>query len=322
MLQQVADSLPFVASDTARLLTERDTATAQTLWATTQERAASVADTLSPTEGFTQRLEASFAQLAEFVPALFGALVLLFVGYLLARLVEKGVYKLLRKLRFNELLDRGGVLHAVERAGSVVNPSRIVANLLFWVMMFAVMLVSANAIGLESLANVFGELVSYIPSVIAAIVIIIVGIVLGGFVGGLIMASAASINGGPTLARVGRGGVIVLAVFMALQELGIATDIVTTAFAILFGAVAFALAMAFGLGNRELAGEITRSWYSRYKAEREAIEREVAAEEAEEEAEVTRETGEHRAADVDAEVDDAVVLRATPARGVLARLRG
>jgi hypothetical protein len=127
--------------------------------------------------------------------------------------------------------------------------------------------------------------VSYIPSVIAAIVIIIVGIVLGGFVGGLIMASAGGLHGGPTLARVGRGGVIVLAVFMALQELGIATDIVTTAFAILFGAVALAMALAFGLGNRELAGEVTRSWYQRYRAEREAIERENLAEEAEEDSE-------------------------------------
>ena len=70
--------------------------------------------------------------------------------------------------------------------------------------------------------------------------------------------------------------VIVLAVFMALQELGIATDIVTTAFAILFGAVALALALSFGLGNRELAGEVTREWYKRYRAERDASERLVA----------------------------------------------
>ena len=69
--------------------------------------------------------------------------------------------------------------------------------------------------------------------------------------------------------------VIVLAIFMALQQLGIATDIVTTAFAILFGAIAFALALAFGLGNRDLAAEITREWYDRYRRERaEAIARE------------------------------------------------
>jgi hypothetical protein len=223
---------------------------------------------------FTERLQMSIAELGEFVPALFGALVILFAGYLLAKLVQKGTDRFLRRMRLNELLARGGLVQAMERSGHHFNPARVVANLLFWFVMFAVMLVAANALGLESLAAVFSELVSYIPSVIAAIVIIIVGIVLGSFTGGLILASAGGIHGGATLARLGRAGVIVLAVFMALQQLGIATEIVTTAFAILFGAVAFALALAFGLGNRELAGEITRGWYERYRRERDALERE------------------------------------------------
>jgi hypothetical protein len=240
---------------------------------------------------FTQRLQASLAMLGEFVPALLGALVILFAGYLLAKLCEKGTDRFLRRIRLNAMLRKGGVLNAVERSGTPLNPVRVVANLVFWLVMFAVLLVAANALGLDSLANVFSELVSYIPSVIAAIVIIIVGIVLGGFVGGLIMASAGALHGGPTLARVGRGGVIVLAVFMALQELGIATDLVTTAFAILFGAVALAMALAFGLGNRELAGEVTRGWYQRYRAEREAIEREAALDEAEAEAEAEADAG-------------------------------
>jgi hypothetical protein len=237
------------------------------------------------TSTFTERLEHSFALLGEFVPALLGALLILMAGYLLAKLIEKGAQRVLRKVRLNQLLERGGVMQAVERSGSHLNPAKVIANVLFWFVMFAVLLVAANAIGLESLANVFSELVSYIPSVIAAIVIIILGIVLGGFVGGLIMASAGGLHGGPWLARTGRAGVIVLAVFMALQELGIATDIVTTAFAILFGAVALALALAFGLGNRELAAEVTREWYQRYRAERMAIDAEAAAEEAEELAE-------------------------------------
>ena len=200
-------------------------------------------------------------------------MVILFAGYLLARLFEKGTERVLRRIKFNQLLERGGVMAAVERAGSHVNPTRIAASLVFWFVMFTVMLVAANALGLQSLANVFSELVSYIPSLIAAIVIIIVGIVLGGFVGGLIMASAGGLHGGPTLARVGKGGVVLLATFMALQELGVATEIVTTAFAILFGAIALALSLAFGLGNRELAGEVTRSWYKRYREERDTIER-------------------------------------------------
>ena len=261
---------------------------------------------------FSERIEHSFALLYEFVPALFAALVMLFVGYLVAKLVEKGVYQLLRRMRFNSLLERGGVMHAIDRSGSHINPAKVIAKFLFWIVMFAVLLVAANSIGLESLANVFSELVSYIPSVIAAIVIVVVGIVLGGFVGGLIMASAGALHGGPTLARVGRGGVTVLAVFMALQELGIATDIVTTAFAILFGAVALALALSFGLGNRELAGEVTRGWYDRYRAEREAIEREAAIDEAQELAEEVEEDAEEERESTDSPTPASPVAQLPP----------
>lgn len=247
---------------------------------------------------FSDRLETSFDQVfGQTLPALLGALVIVFAGYLLAKVLEKLTDRGLRRIRLNQMLERGGVTQAVERSGTHVNPTRVLANLVFWLVMFTVILLAANALGLDSLANVVSTLVSYIPSVIAAIVIMLVGIVLGGFVGGLIAASAGGVHGGRALARLARGGVIMLAIFMALQQLGIATDIVTTAFAILFGAIALALALSFGLGNRELAGEITREWYELYKRERaEALAREEAAEAAAE-AELEEEDEEIREAE-------------------------
>ena len=235
---------------------------------------------------FIERLQSSFTEVfGGLIPNLLGALVIVFAGYLLAKLLERLVDKGLKRVGMNNMLARAGLMEAVERSGAHVNPTRVVSNMVFWLVMFAGILFAANALGLESLASVFGELVSYIPSVIAAIVIILVGIILGQFVGGLIAASAGALHGGRMLARIGSGGVILLAVFMALQELGIASEIVTTAFAILFGAIALALALAFGLGNRELAGEITRDWYERYKQERdEAQAREEEAEASEDEA--------------------------------------
>jgi hypothetical protein len=219
------------------------------------------------------RIQSSFLELSRHVLPLLGALVIVFVGYLLAALIERVTLRVLRRIRLNTMLERGGVMEAVERSGSHMDPTRVAANLVFWFVMFAVLLVAADALG-ESLSGVFTELVGYIPSIIGAIVIIMIGNVLGAFVGGLISASVGRWAGGPTLARVARASVIMLAVFMALQELGVATQIVTTAFAILFGAVALALALAFGLGNRDLAGEITRAWYERYRAERSRGERE------------------------------------------------
>ena len=228
---------------------------------------------------FLDRLKDSLAQFWEYIPALFGAAVVLLAGYLLAKLVQKAAARGLRRVHLNDVLKKGGVV-PLERVGAHLNPTLAIANLLFWIVMFSALLLAANALGFDSLASLFSELVSYIPSVVAAIVIIVVGIVLGDFVGGLIAASTSALHGGPTLARVGKGGVVLLAIFMALQELGVATEIVTTAFAIIFGAIALALALSFGLGNRELAGEVTRHWYERYKAEQSAIDREVEAEEA------------------------------------------
>jgi hypothetical protein len=237
---------------------------------------------------FVERLQETFSQLADVIPAMLGALIILFAGYLLAKLIEQGTERLLHRIRLNQALERGGVMDAVERGASHFNPVKVIGKTLFWIIMFAVLMVAATALGMESLTAVFTELVSYLPSLMSAIVILIVGIVLGRFTGGLIMASAGAVQGAPTLARVGRLGVVMLSAFMALQELGVGTEIVTTAFAILFGAVAFGLALAFGLGNRDLAGQITREWYQRYRAEREAIERDVAERELEEDAEFAR----------------------------------
>lgn len=227
---------------------------------------------------FFDRLGESLQRLWEFVPALFGAAVVLTAGYFVAKLAQKAVSRLLRRMRLNDVLERGGV-PALDYAGGRVDPTRVLANLVFWFLVFTAMLIAADTLGIDYLGQVFSELVSYVPSVIAAVVIVILGIVLGDFVSALIHASLGGLHGGPMLARVGKGGVVLLAVFMSLQELGVATGIVTTAFAIIFGAVALALALSFGLGNRDLAGEVTREWYQRWRAEKEAIARRRAEEE-------------------------------------------
>jgi len=101
---------------------------------------------------FADRFQASLAQLWDFVPGLAGAAVVLIAGYLLAKAVQKGALRLLRRVHLNEVLRKGGVMQAVERPGAHFNPTRVVAGVLFWLVMFTVMLVAANALGLDSLA--------------------------------------------------------------------------------------------------------------------------------------------------------------------------
>jgi hypothetical protein len=222
---------------------------------------------------FFDRLRESVLRLWEFVPSLFGAAVVLTAGFLIARLGQRTVERILRRVHLNEALEKGGVRTPLDPSGAPLNPTRVLANVVFWSLFFLAVLISAEALGIDYLGQAFSELVSYVPSVIAAMVIVILGLVLGDLVAALIAASAGALHGGPTLARVGKGGVVLLAVFMSLQELGVATGIVTTAFAIIFGAIALALSLSFGLGNRDLAAEVTRRWYERWRSEREAARR-------------------------------------------------
>jgi hypothetical protein len=99
-----------------------------------------------------------------------------------------------------------------------------------------------------------------VPNLLAAAVVVIVGYLLGNFA---YRQAATRPEASLLWPRLLRGGIYVVAGFMAVQQLGIATAIVTTAFALGLGAMAAAAAVAFGLGNRELAGRITRDWYER-----------------------------------------------------------
>lgn len=218
------------------------------------------------------RLLVGTEQMGLLMLPLAGAVVILVTGYVLARQVSKWVEQVLRRLNFNRVADSGGLSEAMGRAGSHLDPAIAIGRLMFWLVMLVVILLASTALGLESINEMFGLMLSYLPTLLAAVVIIILGMIVGEFVRGLILASAGTVAGVPTVAKVAKAAVVVIAIFMALQQLGVAEEIVTATFTLILGAVALGVGLAFGLGNRDLAGEITRRWYEEGRQRREAAE--------------------------------------------------
>jgi Conserved TM helix len=208
-----------------------------------------------------QRILVGAEQIGNVVPALVGAAVILLTGYFLARQVQRWADETLKRLNFNRVATAGGLDEVVGRTGSRLDPVRALAKLIFWLVMLVVILLASTALGLESINQMFGMMLAFIPTLIAAIVIVILGMIVGEFVRALILASAGGVAGVPTVAKTAKAAVIIIAIFMALQQVGVAGEIVTAAFTLILGAVALAVGLAFGLGNRDLAGEITRRWY-------------------------------------------------------------
>jgi len=208
-----------------------------------------------------ERLKVGAGQLWEVLPPLIAAALILLAGYFLARQVQRWVDDSRKRLDFDRVIHAGGLDQVVERTGSRLDPVRALAKLIFWLVMLVVVLLASAALGLESINQMFGTMLSFLPSLIAAIVVVILGMIVGEFVRGLIVALAGNLAGVPTLAKLAKGAVVLISIFLALQQVGVSQEIVTATFTLILGAVALAAGLAFGLGNRELAGEITRRWY-------------------------------------------------------------
>lgn len=214
-------------------------------------------------QSIADQLNQGLAEIGAFFPRLAAALGILMVGFILAKMVERGTDILLHRIGFDGWMREGGVTEALERAGTTLDPSTVLAKLVFWTVMLLVIILGANALGLSAVSVLFSELLAYIPNVIAAVIVLVLGILLGEFVKDLVLASAGGLSGGLTLARAAKAAVILLAVFMALEQLDIAQDIVLVFFIAVVGAAALATGIAFGLGGRDVASEIAREWYER-----------------------------------------------------------
>jgi len=209
---------------------------------------------------FVTSLTSFWTQLATFIPQLLAALLLLFVGWLLANLARTGVIKLLDVLRFDSLAEKTGIEAFLKQGNLDVSLSRLMAKLIYWIIIFIVVVTVANSLGLHMVAELFNKVVLYLPNIIVAILVLVFGVLVARFINRLVFAylNNIGVQGALTISTLSEYAVIVFVVFVALEQLAIGTTLLTAAFQIGFGAIGLALALAFGLGGREWAAGVIK----------------------------------------------------------------
>lgn len=209
---------------------------------------------------FVASLTSFWTQLASFIPQLLAALLLLFVGWILANLARTGVIKLLDLLRFDSLADKTGIEAFLKQGHVDISLGRLIANLVYWVIIFIVIVTVANSLGLHLVAELFNKIVLYIPNVIVAILVLVFGILIARIINRLVFAylNNIGVQGALTISTLSEYAMIIFVVFVALEQLEIGTTLLTVAFQIGFGAIGLALALAFGLGGREWAAGVIK----------------------------------------------------------------
>ena len=211
-------------------------------------------------------LAASFNQVVNdmvtALPAIIGALVILLVGYIIAR-VASGVVR--------GLLSRGGADRAfAARSGEVYGnrastftPSRIGGMITFWVIILVFLLAAANFLGWPQVSVLLNSFISWLPNLIVAVIILIAAPVVGRLVRGAVETGSQQMGmtSGQTLGRIAEIAIIAFAVVVAINQVGIASDLVNILFIGVVAALAIGFGLAFGLGGREVAGQVTQDWY-------------------------------------------------------------
>jgi len=200
-----------------------------------------------------------------FVPRLLNALILLLLGWLLARLASALVERLLSRLRFDHLLERAGLDQALVRADVHIQPSAVLARLVYWLLLLAFLLAAVDALGLQTAAEAIRELIAYIPNLIGAILVIIGGGLLARFFGqaAQTLAAGADLEFDRGLGSAVRYFLLALTFVLAAGQLGLDVSFLGGALANIIIVVIAALGLAFALGGRDLVRNMLAGIYAK-----------------------------------------------------------
>ncbi len=206
-----------------------------------------------------QPLQEAIGTFLAYIPQLIGAIIILIVGYIVAKVLQAVVGRVLRGIGFDRWMERGGVKQFFDRAQTDHTPATIIGLLVFWFIFIIAITMAADALGVPQISEFLNQLLAYIPSILAAVLILFLAALLANFLSGVVRGA----TGSGLLGSIVRYAVLIYAVFAALTQLGIAVELTAPTFLILLGAVALALAIAFGLGGREVARDILERAYNR-----------------------------------------------------------
>lgn len=208
-------------------------------------------------------LQQGLDSLFGFIPNLIGFFVILIVGYFIAKIIKSVIAKVLDKVGLDHQLHSGQTGEYVERVSPGASPARLIASVVFWFIFLFVLSAAIGALKIPAVTAFMNQVLAYLPNVIVAVLIFVVAGVVAAAVAGLVAQTMGDTPTGKVVASVVPALVMGIAIFMILNQLKIAPEIVQITYTALIGAVALGLALAFGLGGREVAAEMLRGAYQK-----------------------------------------------------------
>lgn len=207
------------------------------------------------------------SQIGEFLVNILLVIIILIIGWVISKLIRTIVTKGLRAIKLDELSDRIELETLLEKGGIAYSLSELIGLICYWLGLLVTFMVAINAVGLTIAADLLNKVVLYIPNVIAAVFILILGMFVATILKNIVLTAAnnAGLSQGKVLGKATEIIVIGFSIFVGLEQLKIGIQITQLTISIILGSVGFGLALAFGLGCKDLAGKFMSDFIDKMK---------------------------------------------------------
>ena len=247
---------------------------------------------------FSSSVQGGLDSLIGFVPKLLAFLLIVLIGYIVAKIVKKAIETLLAKTGIDSKTHEGAVGDYVDKVNPDFKPSAVIGQIAFYfIFLFILVGVALPQLGIAGVTDFVGTIVNYLPNVIVALVIFVVAGAVSAAVGGLVARTMGDTPTGKVVATVVPVLVMGIAIFMILTQLKIAPSIVQITYTALLGGTTLALALAFGLGGRDVAAKMLNDAYDKGQEQKGQVKQDL--QKGKEQAKSDAETAQQKAAEKD-----------------------
>jgi len=207
------------------------------------------------------------AQIGQFMVSILLVIIILIIGWIISKVIKTVVTRALRIIKLDELSDRIELEALLEKGGIGYSLSELVGIVCYWLGLLVTFMVAINAVGLTIAADLLNKILLYIPNVIAAAFILILGMFAATILKKMVLTAAnnSGLKQGKILAKTVEVAIIAFAIFVSLEQLKIGIRITQVTISIVLGSIGLGLALAFGLGCKDIAGKMTNEFIEKLK---------------------------------------------------------
>jgi hypothetical protein len=212
-------------------------------------------------------VKAMLIKIWSYIPAVAGSIVILVIGWLVAKLIEAIVVRVLKMVKLDMASEKAGIAKVLAQGDIRVSLSELLGVITYWVVMLITIVTMLNALNLTVAANLLSRLVEYIPNIITAIFALVLGLFLASFVSTIVKTAAANAGLGNSklLAQVAQIVLVIFAVAVSVEQLKISAVLVGMTINIILASIGLGLALAFGLGCKDIAAKTMQELLNKLK---------------------------------------------------------